>query len=243
MLKKLSRPEPAPPWSFLSAIGAVIAMFAAIVLGSTLASTILDNDSPSAILTGWGIGMILTAGFVVFTRIRRSPTDESALRIGAADVRLPLILAIGIGVGVLLDIITQLIVNDFALTISELLDFSQQNNDVFGWLIAFLFMITLQPIAEGLVLRGILFPALRTTVGVWSGFLMCAGFHAVFHFAAYPPPVTDDNAILVWFGLILPFLTALFSTGVRAYTGNTRASIVAHAGVGAFVIIKLLFFV
>jgi hypothetical protein len=72
---------------------------------------------------------------------------------------------------------------------------------------------------------------------------MCAGFHAVFHFAAYPPPVTDDNGILIWFGLILPFLSGLFITGVRAYTGNTRASIVAQAGVGAFVIIKLLFFV
>ncbi len=237
MIRKLSRPEPQPPWSFPGAIAAIIAMFAALVIGTTLAQTVLD-DSPAALLTGWSVGMILTVAFVLITR-RRTPEDERALAIGPTRSRLPIVLLFGLGAGIALDLVSQAVTGEFNLASSELLTLSAEGATIAGWVIAFLFMGLLQPVGEELVFRGMLYPAVRHVLGTWSTLLMVAGFHAAFHFAAYTP-VADDRTIFVWYGFVLPLLDALVITGVRAYTGSTRSAIMAHAGIGLFMVLKVL---
>jgi membrane protease YdiL (CAAX protease family) len=138
------------------------------------------------------------------------------------------------------DLLSQAVTGDFALAASELMRFRGVPVGVFGWVIALLFMVVLQPVAEELVFRGVLFPALRFTLGAWWALVMCAGFHAAFHFLAYPP-AADDQTVLLWYGLTLPFLDALVITAVRAYTGSTRAAIVAHAAFGLFAVLKVFF--
>lgn len=237
MLKKLSRPEPQPPWSFPGALAAIVAMFAALVIGTTVAQTLL-GDSPAALLTGWSIGMVLTVLFVLATR-RRTPEGERALGIGPTRSRLPIVLLFGLGMAIALDLLSQAVTGEFNLASSELLALSAEGTTVFGWIIAFLFMGLLQPVGEELVFRGMLYPAVRHVLGTWSTLLMVAGFHAAFHFAAYTP-VADDRTIFIWYGFVLPLLDALVITGVRAYTGSTRAAIVAHAGIGLFAVLKVL---
>ena len=39
---------------------------------------------------------------------------------------------------------------------------------------------------------------------------------------------------------VLPLLAALVITGVRAYTGSTRAAFMVHAGIGLFAVLKVL---
>lgn len=238
MLRQLSRPEAPPPWSFTGALGALIAMFASMVIGSTLAGTLLA-DSPTVLLTGWSIGAVLTMLFVMAGYHRQSAEHAAALRLGQTKARLPLVLLFALGMAITFDLLSQIVTGDFSLTAPELATLRGADVTVFGWLIALLFMVVLQPIAEEMVLRGLLFPALRTTTGIWTGFVLCAALHAVFHFVAYPP-TTGDQTVLVWYGLTLPFLIALVITAVRAYTGSTRASIVAHAAFGLFAVLKLL---
>lgn len=239
MLKRFARPEPAPPWGVLTAIGAVLAMFAAIILGTVIADSVLES-SPEALMTGWAIGMVLTILFVAVTR-RRTEDDFRALRLRPSRAPLLLLLLGMIGVAVALDLLSAIITGDQTLATAELLNFSRAEVGFFGWMIAFLFLVVLQPVAEELVFRGVLFPALRTGLGIWTGFFVCAGFHAVFHFAAYPP-TPENQTILLWYGLLLPFLDALVFTGVRAATGSTRAAIVAHAAFGLFALLKVYTF-
>ena len=244
MLKRLASPEPAPPWGFAAAIGAVVAAFLAVVIGTGIAQAILgDADAPETITTGWAIGAVITIVFVLVSRQRRSPEDAAALRTGplTGNQNLLFVMLFSLGFVILFDLISWVIVGDQTLAASELLNYSRDQIDTFGWIIALLFMGLLQPIAEELVFRGMLFPALRTNIGIWSGFLMCAAFHAAFHLLAYPPP-GDDNTVVIWYGLLLPLLDGLFFTGVRAHTGSTRAAIAAHATFGIFAVLKVFAF-
>lgn len=241
MLKKLSQAEAAPPWTYLNALTAFIGMMIAVMLiGATLAVTILGDETPSTLVVGWSVGMVLTIFFVMGAYSRRADWVE-AMRILPMRVQLPILAVFAFGVALLFDLIGWAIVNEQTLSGAELIRYSSSNPTVAAWLIAAVFLLILQPIGEELVLHGILFPSMRAAVGIWTGFFATAGFYALFHFAVYTPP-GDNQTVLIWYGLILPFLDGLFLTSVRAYTGSTRAAIVAHAAIGAFILIKAITF-
>lgn len=237
MLKRLTRTEPEPPWSALSAIGAIVAMFAAILVGTTIAQTIL-TDSPQTLLTGWAIGMVLTILFMSITRLR-NPADGPALRIDLTPPQLPLLGLGMLGVAISFDLLSWVVTGEQTFASAELLSFAGLEISITGWLIALIFMVGLQPVGEELVFRGMLFPTLRSALGPWAGLFMCAGFHAMFHFVAYPPATPENPTILLWYGLALPFLDALVISSVRAATGSTLAAMVAHAAFGLFAVLKV----
>lgn len=239
MLDKLSQAEAAPPWSFFRALGMFVGMFALLITGTTIAQIVV-GDSQSAIMTGWSIGMILT---ILFVGVMFRQTDEQvdALRISAAPRNLPIILLLGFGVAVMFDLLSWVAAGNQTLAAAELLTFTRNTVNTGGWLIALLFMVLLQPIAEELVFRGVMFPALRAALGAWTGLVFCAGFYAVFHFVAYAPS-PENQRVLLWYGLMLPFLDGLFISVVRATTGSTRAAMVAHAALGLFAVLKVYTF-
>jgi len=238
MLKKIARMEPDPPWSFAIALMTMIVTFALIVAGTALAQAIFgDQETPDTIITGWSIGLVMTIVFVLVSR-QHTEADAEALRASTNPRNLPIIMMFAFGVAILFDLVSWVFVGDQTLASAELINFTRDNVDAFGWLIALIFMVALQPIAEELVFRGVMFPALRASLGPWIGFFMCAAFFASFHFIAYPPP-GDDRTVALWYGLLLPLLDGIFFCGVRAYTGNTRAAIVAHAMFGLFAVLKV----
>lgn len=247
LLQRLSREEPAPPWGLVTALGTAVGAFAAIILGTSLASAVL-GDQPSTFVVGWSIAMAGMALFITVTR-NRTPQDGAALRTGSTRSPLPLVLLFSVGVAITFDLIG-LIVTGVALPVAQLLRYFNitaspiQALDVglTGWLLALLFLAVFQPVGEGLVFRGVLFPALRTALGAWGGLLFTAVFHAVFHLLAYAPAGGGASFALTWYSLLLPFLNGLYLAGVRAYTGSTRAAIIAHAGLGAFAVLRALFF-
>lgn len=240
MLKRIGRTEPEPPWSFLAAIGALIAMFLAVVIGTTIAQTILGaGEDPVTIMTGWAIGMVATIVFVLISRQRRSPQDADALKLKPTRSGLLLVMLFSFGVAIAFDLTSWLVTGEQEFAAAELTGFRQAEVALFGWVIALLFMGLLQPIAEELVFRGMLYPSVRAGAGPWAGFLVVAALHASFHLVAYPPS-SDDRTIVLWYGLGLPLLDALYLNGVRANTGSTRASIAAHAALGLFAVLKVL---
>ncbi|GAB4514289.1 MAG: hypothetical protein OHK0046_16150 [Anaerolineae bacterium] len=226
----------APPWGMAAALGAIFAMLISLIIGTVLADVLLGS-TPEAFMTGWAIGMVLTIFFVLFTR----QNDQAALRLGATRARLPLVLLGMIGVAAALDLLSAIVTGNQTLAAAELLNFSRSEVNFFGWLVAFLFLVILQPIGEELVFRGMAYPALRAAAGRGLALVLCAGFHAMFHFIAYPPS-PENRTILLWYGLVLPFLDALIFTQVRASTGSTRAAIVAHAAFGLFALLKVFTF-
>jgi membrane protease YdiL (CAAX protease family) len=245
LLSRINAPEAAPPWNVLVALFTVIVAFVAIIIGTTIALLLLDQTQYTA-LASWTIGAAITVAFI-FTRFR-TPEERAALRLNLAGDTLPvqqlfLMLLIGVGLAVALDVVSGRVTNSFAPD-PELyplyLDASVGGFPVLvvSWLLALVFMVIAQPVAEELVFRGVLLPSLRATIGAWPGYILSALLYAVFHLMAFSPSPNDFRGL--WYGQILPFIAGLIFGAVRLYTGSTRAAILAHVGFGLFAVVKLV---
>jgi membrane protease YdiL (CAAX protease family) len=229
---------PAPPWALTTAVLYAIGAFAAVVIGTTT-STLLGPQSAFSVMLSWIIGMILIALYVTVTR-NRTPQDGAALAIGPTSARLPLIILLSVGVGAAIDLIG-LAVTGVPSVIPELSAFLAPDGAVGipAWIAAALLLLVAQPIGEGLVFRGVAYPALRTYLGAWTGFVMVGVWHGIFHLVSYSAPGSGDFST-IWYTLGAPILAGLYLNAVRATTRSTRASMVAHAGLGLFALVRLL---
>ena len=109
-------------------------------------------------------------------------------------------------------------------------------DNLFIWLLAVLFMVLLQPLAEQLVFSGVFFPAAQQAFGAWGGYIFTALCFALFHYFVYGfPPVNG-----LWPSAWAPLLAGLVIIAVRANAGSTRSAIVAQMGFGLFALLKLL---
>lgn len=278
LFARISKPEGALPWGVGSAVSALVAAVAAIVLGSGV-GLVIGGDTVYGPLLGFTIGGALLTAFIFFTR--REPEARAALKIERLNENAPaplpsnnskaittagktsrgalgplgssremsplqrslLLLLIGIGLAIALDVVTGRITGIF-LPEPELLrpysaSINGQSISFITWILAFLFMVIFQPVSEALLFQGILLPSIRQSVGAWPGFFIAAGLYAVFHlFMYYPSSVGDFTSI--WYGLVAPFLAGLIFNTVRIDTGSTRSAALAHAAFGLFAVIKLL---
>jgi hypothetical protein len=246
LLARLGRAEPAPPWGLSAALAYVVGAFAAVVLGTTLASALL-GDRPTTFIVGWSLAMILMALAVMTTHGRR-PAESAALRLSAPSrVPLPIVLLMSIGVAISIDLLSLIVAGegwpapallryyDTSVSPFRLLDVG-----LVAWALAALFLAIFQPLGEELIFRGMALPALRAELGPWPGYIITALIFAIFHLIAYAPSGAGGNAALTWVSIGVPFLNGLYLNGVRAYTGSTRAAVVAHAGLGLFVLLRAL---
>jgi len=232
LIQRLSALDPAPPWGIFSALNTVLVALVAIIAGSFIALTIVGETAYTAIVAST-IGLLLATGFVLVSR--REPAEREALRLGDTDSRLFLVFLFALGMAILIDFIA-VSASGLFLPVPELTGLLQRDPGIVGWLLAASFMLVVQPTGEELVFRGVFFPAARHALGAWGGLLICALVYALFHYIAYAAP--DTNII---YALVSPLLAGLVLSGVRAYTGSTRAAILAHMAFGLFALLKLLF--
>jgi membrane protease YdiL (CAAX protease family) len=231
LLRRLSQPEPAPPWGLFAAINAALVGLIAIVAGSFIGLTVFGAQ-PAALLTGWTIGSLATVLFVSLSR--RQPDERAALRLEGGASRLYLVLLFSLGMAVVIDLIGLAASGTF-LPAPQLIDLYNSPESAFAWLIAVALLLVAQPVAEELVFRGMFYPAARARLGPWPALVLTAAVYMLFHYVAYARP-----GLPLWYALFAPLLAGLVLTGVRAYTGSTRAAIVAHAAFGLFALLKLL---
>jgi membrane protease YdiL (CAAX protease family) len=232
-LARLAQPEPAPPWTSVNGLQAVVVAFMGILVGVNVLAAIFNLQS-FIFIPGYIIGGLLALFFVWFTR--RSPEDRAALRLQSpGNSTLVLIAFLSLGFALATDVLRRY------QTVPELQYFDRTVTDFLAitqWALALLLMVIVQPIAEEIIFRGILYPALRVTFGVWTGIFACALAHAIFHFVSYSPAELDANTL--WVTLAIPYIDSLVLTVIRAHTGSTRAAIVAHAAFGLFAVVKLI---
>lgn len=245
LFARISTLDTPPPWSWIAAVSSGVVSFAAVMIGTFIALALL-NDTQYTPLAAWTLAATLT---IIFVFIRFSKAEErAALRLGgpmgAALVQeFFLMLLIGVGLSVALDVVSGRITNVFLpepelLRLYDNVHLYQQPVSFLGWIFAFLFMGVMQPIAEELVFRGILLPSLRGAVGAWPGYILSAILYALFHLLAFAPAINNFNGL--WYGQILPFVAGMIFGAVRLYTGSTRAAILAHVGFGLFALVKLI---
>jgi membrane protease YdiL (CAAX protease family) len=265
LLAQLALPEAAPPWTLIGAGSALVAAFAAIIMGTVIGQIIFPTEQ-FGILLGWAIGVALMIAFIVVSR--RKPAEQqglwsvqqvspvanpggkrsrASLPVTVAPVERPapnlfFLLFIGVGLALTLDVIGRVFTGN-RLPEAELQGLYQRflmtgSITIPSWIIAFLFMVLLQPLGEGLIFQGMLLPSLRTTFGAWPGLLLAGLLYGVFHYIAYPPGFLGVSSW--WYGLISPTLAGVIYAAVRIVTGSTRAAILTHAAFGVFGVLNLL---
>jgi membrane protease YdiL (CAAX protease family) len=232
ILKRITQVEAPPPWGMGAAALTFFAAFLAIIAGTLFAFSIFNEAARYREIIGWTISMALIVALVLQTR----RSDRAALKLQPPDLPLPVILLIAFGFAVTIDLIGLAITRELR-SAPELLNIGAP--DALGWLFIIAFMLIAQPIAEELVFRGVLFPVLRTLTGAWGGLALSALVYGLFHLLAYPPAPGAPPVAGLWYGLAQPLLAGLVIGALRAYTGSTRAAIIAHAAFGLFALLKL----
>lgn len=245
LLARLSAPEPEPAWTLATVVMTFVGGLLAFIAGSFVTLSWLP-DQPYAPIAGWTLGGLITIIFIMQTRTARArrgdprAADPDPLRLRrAGGAPLIFVLFLSLGLAILIDLIGAGIGGGFVRA-PELLGVSL-NAGLFPLLLALLFMVVVQPIAEELIFRGVAYPALRAAFGFGLAIAFSAGLHGLFHLIVYPPNYGDLPALnQLWFGLAIPSLDALVIALVRAHQRSTRASIVAHIGFGLFAVLKAL---
>lgn len=235
-MTRLARVDTTPPWSLASAALILVFAFIVLIVGTTAAYVWLGDRSTTPLI-GWTLGCLLIAALVWQTRAQ----DRADLRLGASSAPIALVMFIGVGAAVAIDVLGLAVTRAF-LPVPELLDISIDGVSAGDIALAALFLIVAQPIGEELAFRGVGLPALRAALGGWIGLIVASAAYGVFHWVAYTPAYSAESgaAAAVWYGLIAPIAAGLLFGGVRVVTGSTRAAIAAHMAFGIFALFKLL---
>lgn len=220
-------------WSLPRALLAALSLLAALMLGALLTLT-LTGGAPWAALAGWSAGAAL-ALLALRARYRR---HGAALPLGPSRTPAPLALLLGFGAALLIDTLAP--AQGLAALVArtpELAALAGQAPMPAAWLPALLYLLLLQPLAEGLVFRGLLQPALQARGSPYAALLLTALAWTLFHLLAYaaspaalaPGPLVAGRLAV---GLLLGTL--------RRRNATARAAVVAHAGLNLFALLRLL---
>lgn len=231
--KSIAQLEPPPPWGFLSAVNTAIIAIFAVMIGSLLTLSALYAQSYAPLASAL-VGSVVSIAYVLASR--RSPENRAALRLKAGEMHWLLTVLLGVGFGIVIDLISITASGAF-LPAQELqaIYFSAVPIDALGWVIVVLFMVLVKPIAEELVFRGVFFPAARDYLGAWPGFMVTALAYTIYHYVIFANERSD-----IWYAVSIPLLVGLILNTFRAYTGSTRSAIFAHIGITGFALVKLL---
>jgi|GEM_PF-510913 len=245
LMQKLSVPEAAdPPWSILITIVIVVVLFINLtIVGSAMSSVMLgidDNTDPTPfmLLLSWTIGQAITIVYVVINR-RSSYESWNALKLSRGLLPLPLVLMVGVAVALTVDLVINLASGQF-LPIPEIYGF--QADGIAGILLAGLFLVLIQPVAESLVFQAILLPKLRFMLGAWGGVIITTIVFTLLHYSIFYLSYQSNypESALVWYGIVYPLATGLMFCLIKVYTGSTRAVIIARMGAGATFLLTAL---
>ena len=244
LMQKLSIAEEAdPPWSALTATLTVLVLLITLILvGPALSSIVLGIDentvTPFVLMLGWTLGQAITIAFVLINR-RSSQDSWVALKLEKGNLPLPLVLMIGVATALGVDLVISLASGQF-LPIPEIFGF--QTEGTAGILIAVLFVVLIQPIAESLVFQGVLLPKLRFIMGPWGGVVVTTVVFTLLHYAvfyaSYQPNYPEST--LLWYGVAYPLLTGLIFSLMKVYTDSTRAVIIMRIGAGLIFVLTAL---
>jgi membrane protease YdiL (CAAX protease family) len=237
---RITRPEPAPEWSAVLAVFFFIAFLILWIAGQALVLTVGGESfnvfTPGTLVGGAAIACIIIALTVIqWARRRFGPNWITTLRLRQpATPPVFVIVLVGLGAAWAIDLVGVLTSLKADQIVPPVLEALREPIGA-AWVIAAIFAVVIQPLAEGLVFVGIIYPIL--TKMLRNNWFAAAAVAAIYTFA---------NAVIfnpvggVWFLLIQPFLMMFVVTLVRAYTQSTQSAIVARALFGLFFVLAAL---
>ncbi len=217
-------------WSLPRILLAALSLLAALVLGAVLTLT-LTGGAPWAALAGWCAGALL----VLLALRARYARLGAALPLGPSRTPAPLALLLGFGAALLIDTLA-LAPGGGGAPAPELAALAGRTPTLADWLPALLYLLLLQPLAEGLVFRGLLQPALQARSSPYAALALTALAWTLFHLLAYAAaPAAVALGPLVASRLAGGLLLGL----LRRRNATLRAAVAAHAGLNLFALLRL----
>ncbi len=236
-IRRISESETPVGWSLLLALFFVLAYAILWIAGQVIVTTLSGaSEVPTADSLSLGalIGcIVIILGTIQWAR-RRSPDDWiNWLRLRQPKTPAVFVVVLtGLGaawaidlIGVLLRLKTDQIVPTILETLREPISVT--------WVVVAIFAIVVQPLAEGLIFGGLLYPALARDLR--NNVVACL-FTALIYALVNASVLTGGTAD-PWYSLLQPFLMLLVVALVRAYTQSTQSAIVARAFFGVFFVV------
>jgi membrane protease YdiL (CAAX protease family) len=240
IVTRLAEPQTPPPWTVGETVALLVALLlATLIIGTTAASFIFGGAvSPVSLLFGWTVGLVVITAYVLVIRRQQGHFPALNLR-NEILLPLPYVLLLGVAAALTIDLVIA-IIGGFHVTPALTCVGGDFNSSSvwFEWLLAAVFIILVQPVAEGLVFMGVLLPRLRASMGAVNGILATGVLFGVFHALVYGATLTGGT--MLWYGFVMPLLTGLFLAAVRVYTDSTRAAIIAQVGMGMILLLAAL---
>jgi membrane protease YdiL (CAAX protease family) len=144
------------------------------------------------------------------------------------------VVLIGVGAAWAIDLIAVLLRVKGDQVVPPVLDILRSPIGVM-WVIAAIFAIVLQPLAEGLIFYGVLYGALARDIrNNLATCLIIALIYAIVSAAILSAGAQP------WYLIVQPFLMALVVGLVRAYTQSAQSAAVARALFGLFFVLSAL---
>jgi membrane protease YdiL (CAAX protease family) len=242
LVQRLQLREVAPDWSISTGLifaGAyVVLVIAGQVIAATISGSTYTAPSPGAIAIGTLLGSIVTIiGVVQWVRRRQGDTWTESIRLRPPlKPSLTLIALIALGAAWATDLVGLALRLRTDQTVPLVI--ARLNGPVnLTWIATAVLAIVVQPIVEGLVFAGVLYPALARDT---KNNLYAAALCGVVYVIASVIVLAAGSG--VWYSLIQPFIMALVMVLVRAYTQSTQSAIVARAMFGLFFVISVILY-
>lgn len=241
--QKLSIPEASDtPWRAIDATVVVLALLVSLILIGPSIVLLTSDDvtgiSPFLLMLGWTIGQVITIAFVVINR-RSSVDSWRALRLDVGLVPQPIAALVGVAIALTTDLITSL-PSSMYLPVPEI--FGLQADNLTSIIIAALFLVVVQPIAESLVFQGVLLPKLRVIMGAWGGVVMTTVIFTLIHYGVFYASYPDayPQGAMIWYGIAYPLVFGLTFSLLKVYAQSTRAVILGRVGAGMTLLLTAL---
>ncbi len=239
LLPRILAREALPDWSLVLALLIVAAFVVAWIAGQVIITTLAGETTPSAntLALGGLVGCVaITLAIVQWARRRAGQGWVDTLHLRQPrNPALFLVVLVGLAAAWTIDLLAVLLKLKGDLIIPPLYDTLTQPIGL-AWVMVAIFAFVIQPIAEGLIFYGILYPALtRDTNNNLVAALLVAVIYGVVNGA-----ILSGGQGGPWFALAQPFLMALVVALVRAYSQSTQSAIVARSLFGLFIILAAL---
>ncbi|SRR5581483_3583108 len=239
-MRRLQAREAPPQWPFLTALFFVVAYAVLLIAGQAFAVTVsgggFNSLTPLVLALGALLGGLATiAGIVQWARRRAQAAWIDSLRL-RQPVQPPvaLVALFGLGTAWAIDLVGVLLRLKGDQVLPPVLDVLRTPPDL-SWGVALSLALLVQPVAEGLVFAGILYPALARAVN--SNLLAAAITAGVYTLVSLAVLSAGGG---VWYGVIQPCLMALAMSLVRAFAQSTQSAIVTRAFFGLFFVLAAL---
>ncbi|QPC83968.1 CPBP family intramembrane metalloprotease [Phototrophicus methaneseepsis] len=231
LLQWIGLPQAEPPWSLLDAALALFALMVAMtIIATAIALNVSGTDASTtpprdAFLLGWAVAGFITVAFVLI-RWRRTPEMWQAMRMVSPRLGLPIVALMGVAAAFAIDLAVGT-GNGAVQPVAIFYGLGSASNQ---WLLAAVFAVVAQPVAEGLVFFGVLQARLRASFGAWPGYLLTIVLFTAYHALIFGAQLPDRAAL--WYGVVYPALVAAFLGAMRIRLGSTLAVIIAYAAMG-----------